>query len=1118
MGAVIYPYLDTFNVIHGFVIHKHGYGYGTYTKVDDTITIESNVKKCEILIGETVIGEIPINNITYTPISVSDSHGTHDSLAIKHISTNGITVNYELMGNLGVKFPSITYTGAIYINHISVGLIETEQINALYVVDDTVTNVHDEDNSSMIVSMGVGDSAIKLVDVDMDSNTVVWSDSIEYDLKNSSVDASPITYNIALQSDDEGVYESTIDMYYSLGGKFYQIAEIIVNGESIGEDERYRGLLANFGIPDPKNYIDIVKDSDITDALPDYKIINQKSKELFLEYDNIFKYCGTYKGLINAVKYLGYDDIFFREWFIDTKTSTRKSFKVAYGNETDTIKAIPFDSRRTLKKLNNLSLVYHINKETGEYDENGTPVVKYTSDFNVKETRIKLYALREWLSKYIIGVNCKITDITAEGVYYEVFDNTINGVINNSITVTEDLSLTPIIESEFDVSNKEYTTVIPFEKDDKAILHLSVLEKAENMSTFNDFKLLTPEDLDFGKVTTSSVIHSVSDYVWKAKVSSPSTILDESMASNNLWIYDNTLRIRDVYKDNYDKSIKSVFNSTASNINVVVNKCYLRDMTDTTLIATVKQSVTVVENIEVEKIKLDPITGSVSFINDTIDREDRVYCMYDKDGNIISESLESFFISIKNNTSLSYEYIESIKAYGLVISNFTTNTGVEFIGRYILEIADGHIDIDNKYPLNDTAYLNTKIMFFYDSQHNQQQIYAYHTYYTKRMCALTADGVSVDYDMEVYYTGKYDLELQVWNKYNNLFVSESIYNYEVIGAIPKVTKYISTPDTIDECNHNPDIAMLLDNQPIFDNPVEYDVEFINEFDSVKGKEYSVTTISNSYVHRAPHNQAYVTIFDKNTHNADVVLTVDSVEDVFITENDASKQFTLLRFKQPFTHNFIKGDVISININLHQKGISAATLFNTSATVRVRHVQSDRSILVDAFIIPTHVLNMFKPSVDMCTITVDKPWRNIDNISSFRVEDSTEYDISGNKLILNFKNDGYILPYIDRNFCLRIDDFDISDIKYRWDVDKSNNIYIWNTNLKNYNSIILQDTDYDANYTYVWTMYNHGELFYRLYNNLISVKYDSNSRYDLVLEKVDKYGNIYKYICEGVIHT
>ena len=96
-----------------------------------------------------------------------------------------------------------------------------------------------------------------------------------------------------------------------------------MSGETEGEDERYRTFFENFGIPDPKYYNDIFIDSDINNDSPDYISINKNSKKMFLAYNDIFPYIGSYKGLLNAIKTLGYEDeIFFKEWYKEIGNSS----------------------------------------------------------------------------------------------------------------------------------------------------------------------------------------------------------------------------------------------------------------------------------------------------------------------------------------------------------------------------------------------------------------------------------------------------------------------------------------------------------------------------------------------------------------------------------------------------------------------------------------------------------------------------------------------------------------------------------------------------------------------------------------------------------------------------
>nr|DAW35576.1 MAG TPA: hypothetical protein [Caudoviricetes sp.] len=89
-----------------------------------------------------------------------------------------------------------------------------------------------------------------------------------------------------------------------------------------------------------------------------------------LTYDQIFPYTGTYKALLNAIKFLGYSDIIFKEWY---------HIKDNNDNLTDVaIQRLDIENRKQLKdmlsqydvsiedfnnysKMNKLTMVYHLN-------------------------------------------------------------------------------------------------------------------------------------------------------------------------------------------------------------------------------------------------------------------------------------------------------------------------------------------------------------------------------------------------------------------------------------------------------------------------------------------------------------------------------------------------------------------------------------------------------------------------------------------------------------------------------------------------------------------------------------------------------------------------------------
>ena len=77
----------------------------------------------------------------------------------------------------------------------------------------------------------------------------------------------PLVLTLGFIASQEGCYQDILtlmsvdnikDRERSLA--FNRIGYTVVKNESVGEDERYRTLFANFGIPDPKTYPNLFKD------------------------------------------------------------------------------------------------------------------------------------------------------------------------------------------------------------------------------------------------------------------------------------------------------------------------------------------------------------------------------------------------------------------------------------------------------------------------------------------------------------------------------------------------------------------------------------------------------------------------------------------------------------------------------------------------------------------------------------------------------------------------------------------------------------------------------------------------------------------------------------------
>lgn len=346
---------------------------------------------------------------------------------------------------------------------------------------------------------------LRFFTVDTETNEITWTNKI-------LVSASEIFnqgIHLGFTGEQEGVYETIIYFCEVDTNAIYAediketdtitpISQLKVHNVTVGEDTRYRDMFRNFGIPDPITYLDVFKDSTIFvdslqtesekneyyrnhpnyhkyDAKMDYEFLNEKSKELYLSYSEIFPYVGTYKALINAVDYLGYDDVYFKEWFKElsdnpTLPSKNVSYEVAYkSGGRSLLTSLPLDRRISLKKLNWLSMIYKISEyvrnEKGEIeyedlpDNVRVPLTRNNySDYEANEILIKLISLKEWLEKNIIGLNCRIIEINGEGIVIGRYKHRIYGKTTVGSLYRRELSVTPFLEntnSELEIRGEE---------------------------------------------------------------------------------------------------------------------------------------------------------------------------------------------------------------------------------------------------------------------------------------------------------------------------------------------------------------------------------------------------------------------------------------------------------------------------------------------------------------------------------------------------------------------------------------------------------------------------------------------------------------------------------------
>jgi len=242
----------------------------------------------------------------------------------------------------------------------------------------------------------------------------------------AAVNSTPLKINVAFSAKTEDIFERTLIIEDCSHPTPRVIAKIELYGESIGEDERFRLMLENFGRRLDQRDALMMRDYDIKESLPDWELINEKRKEMFMAGEEIFPYIGSYRGLVNIIKFFGYQDLRIKEYWLNVDQTSEYYGKIRQiqinGLLTDTNSPFlkhPLIPTTTHRKKGEFGLFYDITKETGEVDQYGIPETSNVSQFTPEEVLIKLFSLKEKLQRDYMPVNAKIVDIVGEGIYFE---------------------------------------------------------------------------------------------------------------------------------------------------------------------------------------------------------------------------------------------------------------------------------------------------------------------------------------------------------------------------------------------------------------------------------------------------------------------------------------------------------------------------------------------------------------------------------------------------------------------------------------------------------------------------------------------------------------------------
>ncbi len=301
-------------------------------------------------------------------------------------------------------------------------------------------------------------------------------------------------------------------LYYSASeDTFTKVAVISVYAECEDEDERFSTLCSNLGYRITNDDFKIFKDSDIKEQKVDYRLMNEKRKEMLMEGHNIYPYIGSYKSLINVIRYFGYDNIHIKEWWknVDVTSEDYGNYFIAASYSLVDRESVRVNGTkvslpsRKFRKTNKMTMAWDIDrviKSVGRMgDAHDLPDTKEVFAFTIEEAVIKLYAFRRKLEKEFLPLNCHIVDMVGEmfGFDYSVirtnvsdrctFDNFVGCECDfNVVTEQEDVYLEDL--RRFNVFNEN----IPQPKSGDVILRDIYDEyvRAYNIVDENDYPIM----------------------------------------------------------------------------------------------------------------------------------------------------------------------------------------------------------------------------------------------------------------------------------------------------------------------------------------------------------------------------------------------------------------------------------------------------------------------------------------------------------------------------------------------------------------------------------------------------------------------------------------------------
>jgi hypothetical protein len=303
-------------------------------------------------------------------------------------------------------------------NEQSICLTYTMPIALVTDTDDSITlNIENNNIFSFINSSNIETT----IDGYKFDGQPVYSSTITTEPEKISDNKYVHVFNVACMSNDAGEYVCKInignDGYIRVGADFY------------GEHEPAYINLSNMGVELPTTIQKAIYDANVHEDLTDNILINRKFKELLSNYWDVIANKGSYKSLLNSLKWFEWNEhIQLREIYKHYEAD-----KTIFSDKdlVTTINEFIEETFSNTVKTAYISLYSDLYRELPEYDSEKNPMLQeVVFKYSLNDIKLKLSLLAKFFGLYFLPIHISILHATVES---KVFTNTIKTIYGGGI-------------------------------------------------------------------------------------------------------------------------------------------------------------------------------------------------------------------------------------------------------------------------------------------------------------------------------------------------------------------------------------------------------------------------------------------------------------------------------------------------------------------------------------------------------------------------------------------------------------------------------------------------------------------------------------------------------------